>query len=184
MRRLLAVLLTTVALTAIGGTTYAAPKCHKPGAVVAMTSAEVVFAGVVTASEASGTSFVATVKVDRVYKGDLTTTDVRVRTGSGRCGLGQLSLDERYVVMANADGDSWLAGAESGTAVATDQLLVRVQEVLGDGTAPVTPPSEPPAPTYTLVGDESPPEFLRAAAPGIALALIGLLGLLAVRRFV
>ncbi len=172
-----------LAVTMAGGASYAARDCTEPAPAEAMGSAEVVFTGVVRSSESSGLYFVSTVEVDRVYKGEVTTAEVRVRTGTGKCGLGQLSADERYVVMAQADGDSWLARPNSGTAVATDSLLAQLQSVLGAGTAPVTVEPEQPTPTYALVGEENPPELLRSTAPGIALALVGLLGFLAVRRF-
>jgi hypothetical protein len=103
-----------------------------------------------------------------------------VRTTTGRCGLGQLTAGERYVVMATPDGDSWLAGPRSGTAAASDALLARVQALLGQGTAPTTGPDAPPRVAYDRVGAAHPRSFLRAAAPGFALIIVGLLGLLGV----
>ena len=160
----------------------AAPPCVRPAPRVAAERAAVVFTGVVTSATASGTSYVQTVRVDRIYKGQVTSGDQRVRTTGGRCGLGKLTPDERYVVMATPDGDSWLAGPRSGTAQATDVLLARVQSVLGQGTAPTTPPA-PPEVDFQQVGSARPTPFLRLAAPGFALVIVGLLGLAAARRW-
>jgi hypothetical protein len=163
-------------------TAYAAPGCPRPAAAVAVQRATVVFTGVVTSATASGDSFVQAVTVDRVYKGDVTSVDVRVRTTGGACGLGKLTADERYVVLATPDGDSWLAGPRSGTAPATDALLARVQALLGPGTAPATS-SAPQQVTFEQVADTHPRSFLRVAAPGAALVIVGLLGLVVARRW-
>ena len=160
----------------------AAPPCVRPAPRVAAERAAVVFTGVVTSATASGTSYVQTVRVDRIYKGQVTSGDQRVRTTGGRCGLGELTPDERYVVMATPDGDSWLAGPRSGTAPASDALLARVQSVLGQGTAPATP-AAPPEVDFEQVGSARPTPFLRMAAPGFALVIVGLLGLAAARRW-
>ena len=161
---------------------YAAPACPRTAPAVAVQRATVVFTGVVTSATASGTSYVQNVQVDRVYKGQVTTAQVRVRTTTGKCGLGKLTPDERYVVMAMPDGDSWLAGPRSGTAPATDALLARVQSLLGQGTAPTKAPTTPKQVTYEQVGADHPRPFLRIAAPGFALVLVGLLGLVVARR--
>jgi hypothetical protein len=161
----------------------AAPGCPRPAPGVAVQRATVVFTGVVTSAVASGTSFVQTVQVDRLYKGQVTSGEQRVRTTGGTCGLGKLTTDERYVIMATPDGDSWLAGPRSGTAPATDALLARVQSLLGPGTAPTTPPATPQEVTYEEVGSAQPRPFLRVAAPGFALIIVGLLGLVVARRW-
>jgi hypothetical protein len=161
----------------------ASAACPRPAPPVAAQRATAVFTGVVASAAPSGTSFVQVVTVDRLYKGQVITAEVRVRTTGGKCGLGQLTQGERYVVFATPDGDSWLAGPRSGTSPATDALLARVQAVLGQGTAPAAGPSAPPDVTYTRVGAAHPGPLLRTAAPGIALVIVGLLGLLVTRRW-
>jgi hypothetical protein len=157
--------------------------CPRPAPGAAVQRAAAAFTGTVTAATASADGFVQTVRLDRVYKGDVTGTEVRVRTTAGPCGLGQLRTGQRYVVLAAAAGDSWLAGPRSGTAPAASALLTRVQQLLGAGTAPTAGPSAPQQVTFDTVGDTHPRPFLRVAAPGFALVLLGLLGLVVSRRF-
>jgi hypothetical protein len=157
--------------------------CTRPAPRVAAQRAAVVFTGVVTSAAGAGTSFVQTVRVDRIYKGQVTTAaEQRVRTTGGRCGLGKLKAGARYVVMATPSGDSWLAGPRSGTAAASGALVARVQSLLGQGTAPTTR-ATPPKVSYEQVGATRPRTFLRSAAPGFALVIVGLLGLAVARRW-
>lgn len=62
----------------------------------------------------------------------------------------------------------------------TGSRMTAVQARFGSGVAPTRP--EPPEPTLTKVETVAPDQFRRMAAPGGAMLVIGLLGLLAVRR--
>jgi hypothetical protein len=69
-----------------------------------------------------------------------------------------------------------------GTRRATSRVVNAVEGSLGAGVPFREEPAEPATPTYTRVLDSDPPEFTRLAAPGAALALVGLLGWFVVRR--
>ena len=139
--------------------------------------ADDVFAGSVGERAEEGRTVVYTVTVDRVYKGDLATATATVTTPAGAraCGLPDLRTGTDYVFFtAGADLETTRT---AGTAPATDARVRRMERLLGEG-RPATPP-EPPEATFTVVGEQA-TGFERVAAPGAALAIVGLLGLLLV----
>lgn len=196
LRRLLAVLLVAgacVLLSPAGSATAAAPcTCLAAGGTTGMVQdhvreASAVFTGTVeeiTPPAGAGdtpSSRTSTVQVERVYKGGMITTatvDV-VTTGAFANCTRELERGENYVFFVESDEGLTATGC-GGTTVANAQLITQVENLLGEGRDPVPP--EPPTATFSPVNTEDPASLTRVAAPGLALVLIGLLGLAVVRR--
>lgn len=144
--------------------------------------ADAVFTGTVSRATKSGSTLRYSVSVGRVYKGELTTATVRLRTGAQQsaCGLGRLPADRRYVFFAAARGATYASGICEGTAPATKDLVGRVQRMLGEGRPAVA--QEVPRASFKVVGNSRPPSLTGTVAPGAALLLVGLLGLVLLRR--
>lgn len=122
------------------------------------------------------------VDVERVYKGAISTDTVVVTSDKapGTCGLGELPADKRYVFFVRVDNSELNANSCGGTARASDKLVNKVESLLGGGRAPIAP--KPAKAAFTQVGDDATTSLTRLAAPGAALSLLGLLGLIVVRR--
>lgn len=195
LRRFLAACLLAGGVLAVGGPAGAEPSrtanCDRVTPAEATESADAVFTGVVTSVRRDTGSpqdelFVNDVDVELVFKGTLrvTTVSVVTRPSNRRSeGLGPLEEGEDYVFFGRAlptDEPAYVAGACSGTGPATPDRVTTVEELLGKGEAPV-PPEQPPV-EFSSVEDAEPTSFTRAAAPGLALVLVGLLGLAVVRR--
>jgi hypothetical protein len=197
-RRLLTTLL-GAALTALvvlgAGGPVAAAKPHKkppdcpPVTVSDSTKAAMaVFSGVVTDVQGAprpdgqrGAIYTQTVTVDLVYQGKITTETVTVQTDRNRvdCSLGALTKDVDYMFFVTGTGEPWLAGGTSGTRVTDATVEAQVVRLLGEGVPPIKP--TPETAVFTPVDTREPQSLSRAAAPGAALVLVGLLGLVVVR---
>ena len=143
--------------------------------------ADLVFSGTVTESRGTAKKPVYAVEADRIWKGTLTLGDVRVEATSRKCGL-DLEPDTDYVFFVSEDGGALVSGQCAGTTEATARLEGRLDDLLGASEPVESPQPETSPATFTPVEGGEPAAFTRVAAPGAAVALVGLLGLLVVRR--
>ena len=163
---------------------HAACTCVKNDTPAHIKNATTVLLGEVTSSARDGKTLTYDVQVERVYKG-VAATSVTLESPSTKqaCALDNLVADRRYVVFGTQQGDVVEVNSCGGTAPMTDKLLTSVTRALGDGTSPESSPdAQPTKATFTRVDDSNPTKFPRLAAPGAALVIIGLLGLLFLRR--
>jgi hypothetical protein len=151
--------------------------------------ADAVFTGTVrdtrrTATDGGRAMRTYIVEVDRVYKEQGTVVTETVEVSSARsadaCGLGNLPSGTAYLFFAQARDAGFRAGACGGSGPVTDAATAQVEGVLGPGEAMV-PEAEQVEVVLTSVETEPPRSVTRLAAPGAALALLGLLGLVLVR---
>ena len=140
--------------------------------------ADAVFTGTVSDRTVEGPAVHYTVDVSQIYKGNVDEQEmVATQKAARACGLPDLQQGTDYVFFATDDGGDLAIASDGGTAPATDARVARVERLLGSGHTP-TPP-EPIQATFTLVAGE-PTSLARLAAPGVALVIVGLLGLLLV----
>lgn len=166
----------------------AACRCVSSDVKTDIKRADAVFSGVVVDSSGTGggKSEFATyeIKADTVYKGNVRTSTVEVRSKNDDCSLGELKSDEPYVFFVTEQSSELRADQCGGTAPSSGKLVRQVEQVLGQGSTlgGSNKPEEPVEVQFTKVSDAEPDSLTRIAAPGVALVLVGLLGLLVVRR--
>jgi hypothetical protein len=164
------------------------PVCESVTVRQSTKAAMAVFSGTVTDVQRSprtdglpGALYTQTVTVDLVYQGQVSTETVQVLTDRNQagCSLGALTKDSEYMFFVTGTGQPWVATGTSGTRALTDSVTAKVADLLGPGKPPIEP--TPEAATFTTVDHSEPRTLARAAAPGAALMIVGLLGLGVVR---
>jgi hypothetical protein len=168
---------------------HRAPQC-RPTVEDSAKAATAVFSGTVSAQPQrqprpdgrKGAIYLQTVTVTLVYRGDVSTQSVQVQTDRDRaatCNLGALDAGRDYMFFVSGLSQPWVATGTSGTRVLNDKVVGEVTDLLGEGRPPIEPPPEHAA--FTPVDTDAPQSLSRAAAPGAALVLVGVLGLMVVR---
>ena len=164
----------------------AACKCSSDGVRAEAQRADVVFSGVLVKQRAGRQLGTYTFDVERIYQGRVDDTPVAVVSSARTtCGLGRLKVDRAYVVFATSAARRLKSSQCTGTGRASPAYVADVERVLGPGNAipkPPPPGQEPAEPEYTRVDGADSPEFTRLAAPGGAMVLVGLLGLILFRK--
>ncbi|MDR7252927.1 hypothetical protein J2X46_001912 [Nocardioides sp. BE266] len=143
--------------------------------------ADVIFIGTVDAVATEGKDHTYSITASRAYQGEPErSTMVESAGGRNACGLGALGVGTAYVFFATGTEAPYQADSCGGTSVANPTKVQKIEKILGEGTSVEPPP--PPEAVFEKVEDSAPPGFARMAAPGAAAAIIGLLGLVLVRR--
>lgn len=178
--------LAIAALLAMSGlvlaTTAAASACScKSDVEVLATRADAVFVANVDGVRKVDAEFEYALTTKHVYKGTVE-RDTVVTTDQATldCGLGELKTGTEYLFLVTGTSPPYAATNCDGSAPASAKRLAEIEAVLGAGKDIAEP--APPAPTMTQVEQSAPTPMARLAAPGGALVLIGLLGLLVARR--
>jgi len=172
---LLAVVLATLVLAGSSAAS-AAPACTPLAPAAAARQAQAVFTGVVAGAGQAEKAltphrFTTPVTVKESLKGSLS-GQVKVVTRGGSCGVGQLKQGATYLFFVTAHGKTWLAPGHLGTT--SHGLTAAVSQVQTALAPPTVNFGDPQA--------GAPASLKRIAAPGVALVIIGLFGLLFLRR--
>jgi hypothetical protein len=187
LRRLL--VLVVVALTTVivsDASAHAACRCKDLSLPQQVNNAGAVFSGTLTMASGPTTTgdrqtMSYDVKVDRVYKGDITSPRVTVKSDASEaaCGLTGMTADTRYlffVRVSEVDAADLFANSCGGTGQAKSARTQKIVALLGPGSTPIPP--TPEEATFTPVADAEPYTLTQLAAPGAAMVLVGLLGLM------
>jgi hypothetical protein len=129
-------------------------------------------------------------EVDRRWRGNVPAkVELTTPSTAAACGVGNLKADKKYLFFAQSDSAKLTIDSCGGTTAFTAELGNDVTKLLGEAKDPVTagePPTDPPDPPAAdreVIDDSEPIGFMRIAAPGGALIIVGVLGLLMLRPF-
>lgn len=159
----------------------AACTCQPADAERQTSRADAVFIGTVDGVTRVGQQLEIAVTATRSYKGTVErSTTVTTARQTTACGIGEPETGTDYLFIVRGDAPPYVANSCDGTGQVDADRVAQVEGILGTGLA-VQPPA-PPAPTLSRVEDSPPASLARLAAPGVALVLVGLLGLVVVGR--
>jgi hypothetical protein len=159
----------------------AACTCQPADAERQIARADAVFIGTVDGVTRGDQQLEMAVTATRAYKGTVErSTTVTTATQSTACGIGEPEVGTDLLFIVRGDAPPYAANSCDGTGRLDADRVAQVEGILGTGQAVQPPP--PPTATRTLVEDSPPASLARLAAPGGALALVGLLGLVVVGR--
>ena len=143
--------------------------------------ADAIFIATIDAVGEEGNTFTYDVTASRAYEGTPErSTQVVSVGGRNACGLGELESGGTYVFFATGTAAPYDADSCGGTSVSNPTKVQKIEKILGPGESVEPPP--PPKAVLTRVEESAPAGLARSAAPGAAAVLIGLLGLVVVRR--
>jgi len=160
-----------------------------PGARAAAADPTDVFVGVVDRARGAGSGASRYVTFDvtvlSVYLGDISTEEVQVTSTPAffDCPTRQVERGQQYAFRLVGDGDALVASQCGDVRAATATVRNALGRTYPDVRSPVDSSATFDDVTFATADLGAPMEFTRAAAPGAALVLAGLLGLLVARRF-
>ncbi len=180
-RVLIAALLTVSGLVLATQAPAFACKCQVADIEQQTTRADAVFLASVDTVTPVGKRYEYAVTATKSYKGAVERqVAITSNMQSAACGLGELKPGVGYAFFVSGDVAPFTATTCGGSGPISADRVMQIESVLGAGVVIAPPP--PPSPTMTKVDGSAPTSMARLAAPGGALVLIGLLGLLVVRR--